>query len=93
MSKPLVVLLHGVGLDHSMWRPVRALLQDEFDVLTPDLLGHGGNAPAPDGTTLSDLADDVRRRVAGVGATWSVSRSARSSRSTWPATGPSWLRA
>jgi pimeloyl-ACP methyl ester carboxylesterase len=59
MSKPLVVLLHGVGLDRSMWQPVSALLQDEFDVLALDLLGHGGNAPAANGTRLSDLADDV----------------------------------
>ena len=50
MSKPTLVLLHGVGLDHTMWTPVTALLQDDFEVLTPDLLGHGGQAPAPDGT-------------------------------------------
>ena len=59
MSKPLVVLLHGVGLDCSMWRPVSAILEDEFAVLAPDLLGHGANRPAPEGTTLRDLADDV----------------------------------
>ena len=93
MANPLVVLLHGVGLDHRMWRPVAALLQDEFDVLTPDLLGHGSNAPAADGTTLRDLADDVARSVAGAARTWSASRWARSSPSTSPATGPSWSRA
>jgi pimeloyl-ACP methyl ester carboxylesterase len=54
-----VVLLHGVGLDGTMWRPVTALLEGEFEVLTPDLLGHGANRPAPQGTTLRDLADDV----------------------------------
>lgn len=59
MSKPLVVLLHGVGLDHTMWQPVVALLENEFEVRTPDLLGHGTNRPAPTGTTLGDLADDV----------------------------------
>src|SRR5690348_9224903 len=59
MPKPLVVLLHGVGLDHTMWRPIAALLEDQFEVLTPDLLGHGANRPAPVGTTLRDLADDV----------------------------------
>jgi len=59
VAKPLVVLLHGVGLDRTMWGPVSALLQDECEVLALDLLGHGGNAPAPHGTTLRDLADDV----------------------------------
>jgi (E)-2-((N-methylformamido)methylene)succinate hydrolase len=59
MPKPLVVLLHGVGLDRTMWRPVGELLQDEFEVVALDLLGHGANRPGPEGTTLRDLADDV----------------------------------
>jgi pimeloyl-ACP methyl ester carboxylesterase len=59
MPKPLVVLLHGVGLDRTMWRPVGVLLQDEFEVVALDLLGHGANRPAPESTTLRDLADDV----------------------------------
>jgi len=59
MNKPTVVLLHGVGLDHTMWAPVSALLDDEFEVLASDLPGHGRNPPAPDGTTLADLADKV----------------------------------
>ena len=59
MSVPVVVLLHGVGLDHRMWGPVTALLRGEFTVLTPDLLGHGTSPPAPAGTTLSELAGHV----------------------------------
>jgi pimeloyl-ACP methyl ester carboxylesterase len=59
MTKPTIVLLHGVGLDHTMWGPVSALLVDEFDVLAVDLPGHGINPPAPDGTTLGDLADTL----------------------------------
>jgi (E)-2-((N-methylformamido)methylene)succinate hydrolase len=65
MRKPLVVLLHGVGLDRTMWRSVSALLQDEFEVVAPDLLGHGTNRPAPEGTTLRDLADDVAATLPG----------------------------
>lgn len=63
MADSVIVLLHGVGLDHRMWRPVAARLRDEFEVVTPDLLGHGNSAPAPDGTTLGDLADEVARSV------------------------------
>lgn len=63
MTESAIVLLHGVGLDHRMWRPAAALLQPDFEVVTPDLLGHGASAPAPDGTTLADLADDVARSV------------------------------
>lgn len=62
MARPVVVLLHGVGLDHAMWRPVAALLP-HVDVVTPDLLGHGGSAAAPEGTTLGDLADAVATSV------------------------------
>ncbi|MFF8012256.1 alpha/beta fold hydrolase [Streptomyces sp. NPDC007929] len=59
MSKPTVVLLHGVGLDHTMWEPAAALLADRFTVLTPDLPGHGARPPVPEGVTLADLTDGV----------------------------------
>ncbi|NJQ00844.1 alpha/beta fold hydrolase [Streptomyces zingiberis] len=59
MSKPTVVLLHGVGLDHTMWEPAAALLADRFTVLTPDLPGHGSRPPVGDGVSLADLADGV----------------------------------
>lgn len=63
MSKPTVVLLHGVGLDHTMWEPAAALLAEEFEVIAPDLLGHGQNPPAPDGVSLCDLADAVAGEI------------------------------
>lgn len=59
MGTPRLVLLHGVGLDHTMWDPVAALLRDDFEVATPDLLGHGTNAPAPAGVDLAALAGEV----------------------------------
>ncbi|MFD4606025.1 alpha/beta fold hydrolase [Streptomyces sp. NPDC058464] len=59
MSKPTVVLLHGVGLDHTMWEPVAALLADRFTVITPDLPGHGTRPPVREDVTLADLADGV----------------------------------
>ncbi|MER6562467.1 alpha/beta hydrolase [Streptomyces sp. NPDC001027] len=59
MSKPTVVLLHGVGLDHTMWEPTAALLADRFTVLAPDLPGHGTRPPVHDGVTLAELAAGV----------------------------------
>ncbi|MEH0639621.1 alpha/beta fold hydrolase [Streptomyces bottropensis] len=59
MSKPTLVLLHGVGLDHTMWEPAAALLADRFTVLTPDLPGHGTRPPVRDGVTLAELAAGV----------------------------------
>ncbi|NNN30055.1 alpha/beta fold hydrolase [Streptomyces sp. S3(2020)] len=59
MSKPTVVLLHGVGLDHTMWEPTAALLADRFTVLAPDLPGHGTRPPVRDGVNLAELAAGV----------------------------------
>ncbi|MDX3987745.1 MAG: alpha/beta fold hydrolase [Achromobacter sp.] len=36
-----LVLLHGVGLDHTLWDDLAPLLEPRFDVLRYDLLGHG----------------------------------------------------
>lgn len=63
MSKPVLVLLHGVGLDHTMWEPAAALLSDRFTVLTPDLPGHGARPPVPATVTLADLADGVAGEI------------------------------
>ncbi|MFT4125389.1 MAG: alpha/beta fold hydrolase [Gordonia sp. (in: high G+C Gram-positive bacteria)] len=60
-----VVLIHGVGLDHTVWTPVISELCPGVAVRAPDLLGHGRNRPAPAGVTLADLADEV---VAGLPA-------------------------
>src|SRR3954468_11961170 len=57
MTKPQVVFLHGVGLDHRMWIPTIDELGDQFDFVAPDLLGHGSAEPAPSGVTLGDLAE------------------------------------
>jgi pimeloyl-ACP methyl ester carboxylesterase len=63
VSKPTVVLLHGVGLDHTMWEPTAALLADRFTVITPDLPGHGTRPPVSDGVSLADLADGVAGEI------------------------------
>lgn len=63
MSKPTVVLLHGVGLDHTMWEPAAALLADRFTLVAPDLPGHGSRHPAGDGVTVADLADGVAGEI------------------------------
>ncbi|GAA1933383.1 alpha/beta fold hydrolase [Nocardioides hwasunensis] len=40
-SGPVVLLLHGLGCDHTTWAPVIARLARTHTVLAPDLLGHG----------------------------------------------------
>lgn len=60
-----LVLLHGFPLDHTMWTP-----QLEADlgarVIAPDLRGFGASYYGEPGTSLMDMADDVRRLLDGM---------------------------
>lgn len=38
---PPLLLLHGLGADHAIWRPTVAALSERFTVYAPDLPGHG----------------------------------------------------
>lgn len=46
MGNNVIVLVHGFGSSSRAWAPQRAALQDHYQVLTPDLPGHGG-IPGP----------------------------------------------
>lgn len=54
---PVLVLLHGAGMDHSAWaQQSRALAHGGFAVLAPDLPGHG-RSDGPALTRVEDIAD------------------------------------
>ena len=38
---PALLLLHGLGCDHTTWEPVIDMLARRYTVIAPDLLGHG----------------------------------------------------
>jgi pimeloyl-ACP methyl ester carboxylesterase len=38
---PVVLLLHGLGCDHTTWTPVIEMLSRRYTVIAPDFLGHG----------------------------------------------------
>ncbi|WP_346386871.1 alpha/beta fold hydrolase [Nocardioides sp.] len=38
---PAVLLLHGLGCDHTTWEPIIDTLARRYTVIAPDLLGHG----------------------------------------------------
>jgi 3-oxoadipate enol-lactonase len=65
---PDVVLLHGVGLDRSMWDRCVPRLARSYRVTAVDLRGHGRSGAAATGTTLADLAADVVEVLDDVGA-------------------------
>jgi pimeloyl-ACP methyl ester carboxylesterase len=54
-----LVLLHGYPLDHTIWEPVVPLLEQDFDLILPDLRGFGRSPASPIPYQLIDLADDV----------------------------------
>ena len=67
-SEPLVVFLHGAGMDHSVWAlQSRWFAHHGFSVLAVDLPGHGGSQ----GPALADIgamADWTARLIAAAGA-------------------------
>ena len=54
-----VILLHGVGMNASVWHPQIANLETLYDVVAIDLLGHGGSSLPPADARLSDYAEQV----------------------------------
>jgi len=53
-GEPLV-LLHGVGLDHTLWDDLAPLLEPDFDVLRYDLLGHGAASALHGAARIEDF--------------------------------------
>jgi (E)-2-((N-methylformamido)methylene)succinate hydrolase len=58
-----VVLVHGVGLDATMWRGVAGLLGRDREVVSYDMISHG-RAPRPPGPYALDLFVDQLADVA-----------------------------
>jgi pimeloyl-ACP methyl ester carboxylesterase len=57
-GKPLM-LIHGFPLDHTSWNEVASLLENDFDVILPDLRGFGQSTTIETPYTMSDMADDL----------------------------------
>lgn len=65
-GRPVLVLVHSLGADHSLWDALVAELP-QWRVLRYDLRGHGGT-DVPDGAcTLADLAGDLLAMTSAVG--------------------------
>ncbi len=56
-----IVLLHSLGLDHELWRPVAARLRGRFRVIAPDIAGHGCERGDALMTNIAAAADDIAR--------------------------------
>lgn len=55
----VVVLIHGVGLDLTMWEPLVAALGGGFRVLRYDVLGHGGTDNFPGQLSFDALTNQL----------------------------------
>src|SRR5215213_11352115 len=54
-----VVLIHGVGLQGTIWKPQVEALRASHDVIAVDMPGHGGSSLPPANATLSHYADAI----------------------------------
>ena len=63
---PTLMLLHGWGVHGGMWEgPMRAALEPKFELLVPDLRGHGYSSTPqnPRRWELRDYVDDLARAL------------------------------
>ncbi len=56
---PVVVLVHGLGLNRAVWQWMVPALSQHFRVVSYDLLGHGESPPPAGQPALRDLADQL----------------------------------
>jgi pimeloyl-ACP methyl ester carboxylesterase len=54
-----LVLLHGYPLDHTIWEALVPLLENNFDLILPDLRGFGESQAVSTDFAMSDFAADV----------------------------------
>jgi pimeloyl-ACP methyl ester carboxylesterase len=57
---PALLLLHGLGCDHTTWLPVIAALSRRYTVIAPDLLGHGRSAKPRADYSVGGYANGMR---------------------------------
>lgn len=65
--KPVVTLIHGLGLCRHLWAGHLPAYEENFRVLNYDLFGHGDSAPPPERATLSVYADQLAGLVDHLG--------------------------
>ena len=56
---PPLVLIHGFPLDLSIWDKVVPLLENDFDLIAPDLRGFGESSTMDGPCTMLDFANDI----------------------------------
>ncbi len=57
-GEPLV-LIHGYPLDRTIWNDIASLLENDFDLIIPDLRGMGQSDAVNKMYTITDIASDI----------------------------------
>ncbi len=65
-ERPLLVMVHSLGVDHGLWDPQMPALLRYFQVLRVDLRGHGASDSPPGDYTIEQLGRDVIAAVDSV---------------------------
>ena len=60
VDAPVIVLIHGLGLNRHIWQVHAPLLSSRYRVLNYDLFGHGDSAPPPARPSLAVFAMQLR---------------------------------
>ena len=71
-NKPVVTLIHGLGMNHQMWRYFQSTLAGQYQVLSYDILGHGASSRPNEPLSLRLLSDQLRRLLDHLGIAHSV---------------------
>jgi len=58
-SGPVLLLVHGFPLDHTMWSEQLEALSGSYRVVAPDLRGFGQSEGQDEKTTMREFADDL----------------------------------
>jgi pimeloyl-ACP methyl ester carboxylesterase len=66
-SGPALVLLHGIANSSETWEPVAQALAERFEVIAPDLLGHGESATPRGDYSLGAHASGARDLLTALG--------------------------
>ena len=62
-DKPLLVLVHGWGVNASVWNAVLADLAQDFEILAPELFGHAADALYINGNGIEDVTDALAQQI------------------------------
>jgi pimeloyl-ACP methyl ester carboxylesterase len=60
VGEPLL-LIHGVGMNATIWEPQIDLLKNRYDVIAIDMLGHGESPLPPEDAGLANYAEQGDR--------------------------------